>query len=360
MNNKPKKLLIAAGGTGGHFYPALVLADYWQKKYGPGSVHLVFRQNEHFRRLLTEKKISASALTITGLKRKISFQLFSYPFIILRALIESWRIIHKFQPDYLIGFGSYLSFPVVLAGFFSRIPIYLHEQNCLPGLANRCLAVLAKKIFISFAASSDYFPRRKTILSGYPIRPEIRAISRSASEPEPKTWLNILILGGSQGASSINQAIQQVFIQEKSIGPKVKIIHLTGEKDFSVMENFYREHNITAEVYPYFENIAELYRRSDLVISRAGAGTVAELFFLSLPAILIPYPSATARHQTLNARLLTAVGPGYILEETGNWTERLARKVKEFVLDQKLWYNRKIKELPEIPEEIIVKNITEK
>lgn len=364
MVDRSRRLLIATGATGGHLYPAVVVADYWQKKFGKDSVCLVVPESCQFSEILRKKQISYSSISISGLKRKISLELLVYPVIIFRAIFCSLLIIKSFQPDYIIGFGSYVSFPVVLAGFFRKVPVFLHEQNCLPGLANRCLAHLVRKIFISFPVSARYFPAQKVIFSGYPLRSEIYQVASQIRQKKVSEQpANILILGGSQGATSINQAVLKIFSRDQKLLKQIgKIIHLTGRKDFPVVEKFYRENKISAEVYPYFDDVSQLYQKADLVISRAGAGTVAELLALNLPAILVPYPSATAGHQKANAEVLKLRGQGYIVEETANWPENFHQKLRELVLEKQLWYNKKFPVSEEnlfsdLPEEIIVQNL---
>jgi len=331
------RILIATGGTGGHLYPGIALAQELKKSgdYRMGKeVFLVIRKNERRKNILQAKGIPFFELNFQGLPRKISLNLLFFFPKLFWSIKRSLKIIKDLQPDLILGMGGYLSFPVILAGKICSIPIIIHEQNLYPGLANRLLTPLVDKIALSFPESSKFFPRyipfwcippEKTVYTGNPIRDDLRNITKEEARKKFGFSLDkftVLIFGGSAGARKINEVVVnslpllssfRMNLQDESLKEKIQFFHLTGEKDFSWVEEKYRQANFPAKVLPYLEEMGFAYACADLVISRAGASTIAEILTLKKPAILIPYPYATGRHQELQARYLSEKGCAYFL-----------------------------------------------
>ncbi len=306
------KILIAAGGTGGHLYPGIALAQ--ELKKSGQEVFFVIRKNERGKNILPDKGIPFFELNFQGLPRKISLSLLFFFPKLFWSIIKSLGIIKNLKPDLILGMGGYLSFPVILAGRIRCLPTIIHEQDLYPGLANRLLASWVDKIAISFPGSNKFFPAEKTVYTGNPIREELKGgIPERAKEkfglfPDKFT---VLIFGGSAGARKINEVVVNSLPLLAPLKEKIQFLHLTGEKDFPWVEEKYKQEKFTAKVLPYLEDMGSAYACADLVISRAGASTLWEIITLKKVALLIPYPYATNQHHELQARYLTEQGCAY-------------------------------------------------
>ncbi|HCJ66097.1 MAG TPA: hypothetical protein DHV62_01905 [Elusimicrobia bacterium] len=248
--------------------------------------------------------------------RKISLNLFVFFFKLFLSIIGSFKIIREAKPDLVLGMGGYLSFPVIFAARMCALPTLIHEQNLHPGLANRLLSSYVDKIALSFSETAKFFPHEKTVYTGNPIRDDLKnirreeAIKKFSFSPDKFT---ILIFGGSAGAKKINDTVVNSLPLLVSFKEKIQILHLTGENDFNAVAEKYRQVNFPAKILAYLEEMGFAYACADLVISRAGASTIAEILALKKPAILIPYPHATSRHQELQARYLARKGYAHFL-----------------------------------------------
>jgi UDP-N-acetylglucosamine--N-acetylmuramyl-(pentapeptide) pyrophosphoryl-undecaprenol N-acetylglucosamine transferase len=230
-----------------------------------------------------------------------------------KAVAEASAILKEFQPRFVLGVGGYASGPAVLAAFLLGIKRAIHEQNVIPGMTNRVLKRFTQRIFISFEEARRYFPERKTVLTGNPIRKEIIA---SASLREKGDRFTILVFGGSAGAHRINTALTEALPLLQELRSSLRFIHQTGKEDRDSVSRAYAERGFEAEVAPFIDEMARCYRRADLVISRAGASTVAELAVCGKASILIPYPYAAHNHQWENAKRLVDRGAArMILDE---------------------------------------------
>ena len=248
---------------------------------------------------------------------------------VLISSIQSFGIIRDARPHLIVGVGGYSSGPVCLVAWLLGIPTAIHEQNSFPGLTNRILAPLAKKVFISFEESRRYFKRGNPLLSGNPIRDELLHL-----KPFPRRvdqGFVILVMGGSQGARAINRAVVAALKELKAAGLLPFVIHQTGEEDLQTVIDDYHSLGLDGEVKAFIEDMASAYGRADLVICRAGATTIAELAALGKPSILIPYPYAAHKHQDINAEALVAVGGADMILESDLKGTNLATKVKRYM-----------------------------
>lgn len=303
------RVLIAGGGTGGHLFPGIAMAE-------------AFRMQEPAARILfvgTGKPMEASALTNRGLDhvripaeglkgqgfpRQIQ-SLLRIPIGIARAA----GIIRKFTPHIVIGVGGYSSGPVALAARGAGKTIVIHEQNILPGFTNRMLGHLADRIFLSFPDRYRCFNPSKTVVTGNPVRRELLAGRSGGGKERPFT---ILIVGGSQGAHAINFAMIEALDHLKR--PKqIAFIHQTGAKDAAWVREAYANRGIPAQVEPFFPDMAGPYIDAHLVVCRAGATTISELSALGKPAVLIPFPFAANNHQEFNARYVADAGGAEVI-----------------------------------------------
>jgi UDP-N-acetylglucosamine--N-acetylmuramyl-(pentapeptide) pyrophosphoryl-undecaprenol N-acetylglucosamine transferase len=225
------------------------------------------------------------------------------------AISEACSILKEFQPQLVLGVGGYASGPTLLAAFFLGMKRAIQEQNVMPGMTNRILKWFSQQIFVSFEEAKKYFPDKRTVVTGNPIRKEFTTRLKEAKEGTKKSdRFTLLIFGGSAGAHRINQAMIEALDPLQGISPSLKIIHQTGKEDLDFVSKEYREKGFDALVKPFFEDMATCYQISDLVICRSGASTVAELAVCGKAALLIPYPYAAHRHQLINAKKLVDLG----------------------------------------------------
>ena len=306
------KILIVAGGTGGHILPALALAREIKTR-NIGEVLFVISSKKQDRDIVFGKGVDFIALPITPLGSKNIFSILNFLTRLFAGTIESIFTLLKFRPDAVVGFGGYVSGPIVLAASFLKMRTIIHEQNAYPGKANRILARFVNKIAISFPDAKNYFKgfESKIIFSGNPLREGLKRDERE----RPADSFSALIIGGSQGAHKLNTIVPEaISLMQDSHRNMLNIIHIAGKNEKEDVEKSYGKIEIKNRVFPFTEHMARLYNECDFVISRAGAMTVSELLALGIPAILVPYPYAGG-HQKLNAEVLEKIGSGILLEE---------------------------------------------
>lgn len=324
------KVLITGGGTGGHIYPALAIAQNLQK--ANPSVEFLFVGTERGleKEIIPKAGLPFTTITVEGLPRKLSLASLRTGFKLLKGLWQARKILKEFKPTVVVGTGGYVCGPVVAMAAWQGIPTLVHEQNAFPGITNRLLAKWVNKIAVTYQESAKYFPGEKVVLTGNPIRPEVISASRAESlvrlglDAAKKT---VLIFGGSRGARSINQALMlgREVLQTRS---DLQVIHITGKEDFSwaSCQNGMEEVKFgNIIVKPYLHNMPDALAVADLVVCRSGATTLAEITVRGIPAILIPYPFATDNHQEFNARSLAKEGAAVML---------LDRELKEIKLEE--------------------------
>jgi len=306
------KVLIVAGGTGGHILPALVLAKEIKTR-NIGQVLFVASSRKQDRGMLSGKGVDFTTLPIMALQSKNIFAVLNFFIRLFVGTIKSAFVLLKFKPDTVVGFGGYVSGPIVLLASVSGARTIIHEQNVYPGKANRLLARFVSKIAISFPEAKDFLKgfESKIVFSGNPLREGLKRDDRQKSGG----FFNVLVIGGSQGAHKLNIIVPEaVSLIEKDTGRMLSFTHIAGKNDTEEVENFYNKIGIKNRVFSFTEYMARLYNECDFVISRAGAMTVSELLALGIPAILVPYPYALG-HQKLNAMVLEKIGSGILLEE---------------------------------------------
>ncbi|MGE5893568.1 MAG: undecaprenyldiphospho-muramoylpentapeptide beta-N-acetylglucosaminyltransferase [bacterium] len=332
-------VMIAGGGTGGHLFPGIALAEEFQKH--EHDMDIVFVGTEHGieaavlpREGFTVEFVSAVGFMGGGLIRKVkSF------FRMIGAISDSYRIITKYQPDVMIGLGGYASFATVLSGVLKGIPTLILEQNAVPGFANRVLGKFARAVCITYQESMSYFPKHKTFLTGNPIREKILRGSKTSAlkifglKPDLFT---VFIFGGSAGASSINKALVDALQYLLDLKEGVQFLHQTGEKDYEFVRDAYRSYGFSGMVSPFIFQMAEAYAVSDMVVSRAGATTLSEITALGKPAVLIPYPFAAANHQEVNARKMEQMQAALLILDRELNGRMLAGTIRELHDNQEL------------------------
>lgn len=310
----PLRIVIATGGSGGHLFPAILLAQELQDKkhdiFFLGSFGTCIEQliGTGFR----FENLYAKGLKIGNIK-----DFLVSGFSILKASVRSIKFLMEFKPHVVIGFGGYGAFPVVFSAAMLGFPTMIHEQNVIPGKANAILAKIVKKVAISFQESKRFFKVQKTVLTGYPFRARNKSLTKEDCYREFKLKEGIktvLVFGGSQGSHAINVVSFQAFKDLSEKGFLFQVLHATGEKDYGFFKEQYRTLNVPYFLSPFINNMPAAYQIADVVISRSGAGTVTELGIFKVPSILIPYPY-TGGHQKENALVLVRSSLACMIEE---------------------------------------------
>jgi UDP-N-acetylglucosamine--N-acetylmuramyl-(pentapeptide) pyrophosphoryl-undecaprenol N-acetylglucosamine transferase len=294
-------VVIAGGGTGGHLFPGIAIAEGLIAKNPDTRILFAGTKREMETTVLSQKGFPIKRISQEGMKGRGVFRQLRAAARIPGAIIQAGLFLGKFKADLVVGVGGYSSGPVAIAAFFMRIPVVIHEQNVLPGLTNRLLERFAVRVFVSFPESVRCFDRKKTLITGNPVRKDLLA-ARTAKK-DPKRFV-VLVAGGSQGAHRINEIVVDALRIIKDV-PDIYFIHQTGEKDAQWVRRAYRKLGRDDRTGPFFDDMATAYGSADLVVCRAGATTVAEIAVLGKAAILIPFPFATDNHQELNARGLS-------------------------------------------------------
>ena len=264
--------------------------------------------------------------------------------MLARGYIQAWRILKKFRPDRVLGVGGYASGPVVLAAAGIGIRRFIHEQNAIPGFTNKVLGRFVERIFISLTGSELFFPAGKVLMTGNPIRKEILAEVFNGENPPALSGtplskrgvggdFRLLVFGGSAGAHSINMAMVAAIPFLSRFRDRLAVTHQTGENDLAEVLEAYRREGFDATVLPFIDNMAEAYRRTDLIVCRAGATTVAEVTACGKPCVFVPYPYAVDDHQRRNAEALLRQGAGFMILDRDLSGEGLARLIAELIED---------------------------
>jgi len=305
-------LVIAAGGTGGHLYPAVALAREFLRRIPDGVVRFVGTTRGLESTVIPREGFPLDVITakpFMGLSLgKMARALAALPI----GVLQSVALLRRHRTDLVVGIGGYTSPPVLLAAWLLRIPRAIMEPNAYPGMANRALAPFADRIFLAFADAGARFSRAKVRVVGTPVR---RAFVERAASP-PSELKTLLVFGGSQGAQAINSAMIDALPTLAAI-PDLRIVHQTGAKDQARVQAAYDAAGLTprAHVVPFLFDMPEQMEHADLIVSRAGAVTVAELTALGRPAVLVPLPHAIYGHQAKNAAVLEQAGAAVVLSQ---------------------------------------------
>ncbi|EEG77626.1 undecaprenyldiphospho-muramoylpentapeptide beta-N-acetylglucosaminyltransferase [Dethiobacter alkaliphilus] len=315
------RVLFTGGGTGGHIYPALALARYLS---GHAGAEILFVGTAHG----MESEIVPAAgfplekIAVVGLQRRLSLQTGRALYLAASSVGAAKRIIKNFRPDVVVGTGGYVAGPVVLAARMSGIPTVIHEQNAIPGLTNVLLSRFATRVCLSFAGSESYFPRpERTVLTGNPRATE--AVTASGAEADDVALLPdvpvLLCVGGSHGALKLNEAFS-ASVKQVLAGCDAQIVYVTGRRYFPEIEeklqSVAKSYPDRLHLLPYHPALPALMGKTNLMVSRAGATTLAEITALGVPSVLVPSPNVTNNHQEHNARALSDNGAAVLLRES--------------------------------------------
>ena len=332
------KLLIAGGGTGGHLFPGIAVAEEFTALKESNEVLFIGTKNGLEGKILPEYEWPVSFVTAEGIKGKGFFKTVKGLSKMLLGSLQSIGIIHRFRPSAVLGVGGYAAVPAVIAGKLLGISSAIHEQNAMPGLSNRLLGRLVNKVFLTYPESERFFPAEKVRVTGNPVRKSIlKSFDERKKSVDSGKKFTLFIFGGSQGARRINDVLMEIFFNSELAGiENLRVIHQTGDADFESVKKCYEEMNIEADVYPFIKDMASIYLEADLIICRAGATTIAELLAAGKPSILIPYPYAADDHQRLNGEALVKEGAAMMILENDMTSERLSGEIRRLVDDRKL------------------------
>ena len=335
------RIIIAGGGTGGHLFPGIAIADALATRDKKNRVLFVGTGKPFEISVLSKTAFKYKSITAEGIKGRGLWRQIVSVLKIPKGIFESIMILKDFRPNLVIGVGGYSAGPVVIAAWLMGIKIVLHEQNILPGITNRILSGFADRIYVSFKDTRLERFRwlapvepKKLLVSGNPVRKEIlqSEINQqdvSLADTGQKKPFTVLILGGSQGAHSINMAVLEAleYLDEKD---KYFFAHQTGSADEQDVKKAYMKNGISCMVKSFFDDMAQQYHNADLVVCRAGATTVAEIAVMGKGVIFIPYPFAADNHQVFNAGSLENAGAAEMILQKDLTGKRLAKRIEHY------------------------------
>jgi UDP-N-acetylglucosamine--N-acetylmuramyl-(pentapeptide) pyrophosphoryl-undecaprenol N-acetylglucosamine transferase len=314
---------IAGGGTGGHLFPGIAIAEEFLTRDHTTGIVFIGTQQGLEARVIPQRGLTLQTIRVRGFKGKGAAQKLVSLSLLPRAVMQSGTLLRRFQADIVCGVGGYISGPVVLAGALLGIHTVIHEQNSFPGLSNRFLGRIVDRVFVSYEESAGFFPSGKTVITGLPLRKQLF----SAARQERDDIFTLVVLGGSQGSHEINQSMLAALPYLESIKDRIRIIHQSGSGDVDALVTAYRMFGFDAQVASFIDEMVETYTRAHLIVSRAGAATLAEITCCGKAAVLIPYPHAANNHQEKNARSLVDKGAALMLRSAELSGERLAQTI---------------------------------
>lgn len=320
------RIAIAGGGTGGHLFPGVAIAEEFRRRDRNSDVLFIGTNRGLEARVLPEIGFDLATLDVEGVKGRGFARSVAALAKIPRSLLQSRRIIGRFAPDIVIGVGGYASGPAVLAAHFMGLPTAIAEQNAIPGETNKILGKFADRIFVSFPETARWFRADRVRVAGNPIRAAIAGGEHRTRKPgEPFT---VLVFGGSQGAHRINLAVLEALPHLADMKERLRIIHQTGRDDLEAVKKGYGDHSMEAEVLAFITDMASAYGNADLLVCRAGATSIAEITASGKAAVFIPFPHAVNDHQTKNAELLVNRGAAEMIPEKDLSGERLSGVIR--------------------------------
>ncbi|MFN3133939.1 MAG: undecaprenyldiphospho-muramoylpentapeptide beta-N-acetylglucosaminyltransferase [Candidatus Kryptonium sp.] len=323
------RVMITGGGTGGHIFPGIAIADAVKKIEPESDIIFVGTKGKIESRVVPKAGYKFVSIWISGLRRSLDLRNLLFPLKLIVSLIQSFLIIKKFKPNVVVGTGGYVSGPVVFIASLLGVPTLIQEQNSYPGITTRLLSTLVDEVHITFEASRRYLKRKDNVfLTGNPIRSSLKIYPKSEAlkffglDEGKKT---LFVFGGSTGARSINEAMLEII--DELVEKDIQVIWQTGMFDFErVKDKCKGMHGV--KVFQFLDEIDYAYSACDLSVCRAGATTISEITYFGVPSILVPYPFAAANHQYENAKVLFENGAGEILFDS-----ELKSKLKEKILN---------------------------
>jgi UDP-N-acetylglucosamine--N-acetylmuramyl-(pentapeptide) pyrophosphoryl-undecaprenol N-acetylglucosamine transferase len=327
-----RALAVAGGGTGGHLFPGLAVAEEFRRRCEEVKILYIGVTGKMEEHVVPAAGMQFHGLNVRGLKGRGAAGKVSGAFLAGKAFFECRRVLSEFGPELVIGVGGYSSGPAALAAWTLGIPLVLQEQNTVPGMTNRLLGRLARKVFLAFEEAASGFPGARTVVTGNPIRRDALGEPGDIGREEV---LKILVLGGSRGARGVNRLVTAALSRLGPARKKMMFVHQTGAEDRRWVEEVYHKTGIDSQVRTFVDGMGARYGWADLVISRAGAGAVSEIAAAGRPAIFVPFPHAAGGHQRKNAMWLVGKRGGRLIEESDpEGPARLAGMLEELHLDR--------------------------
>jgi UDP-N-acetylglucosamine--N-acetylmuramyl-(pentapeptide) pyrophosphoryl-undecaprenol N-acetylglucosamine transferase len=333
LRSKKMRIVIAGGGTGGHLFPGIAIAEEFLKRDAQTKIIFIGTKKGIESKLLDKFGYELREIDIEGVKGRGIKALVKGTFQISKSLWQSRRILKQFRPDIVFGVGGYASGPAVLAAYFMNITTAIAEQNAIPGVTNRILGNFADKIFVTYAQTQKCFSQKKVVLSGNPVRASF-AVGKVQSKEKKDCW-QLLIFGGSQGAEAINKSVVEMLPQLQSMKNKIKILHQTGLQQMEEVKKAYQQFGIQANVTDFIIDMAGAYAKADLIVCRAGATSLAEINAAGKVAVLIPYPWAANDHQLKNALAMSVEGAAVVIPEKELSGGKLFGVIENILQDEK-------------------------
>ncbi len=341
-------LVIAGGGTGGHLFPGIAVYEKLISREGEVKAYLIGTKKGIENKLKNDYDFKFIPIDATGFIGKNIMNKMRFLKDFLKTFAQVRRIYRDIGPDFVLGLGGYASFMPLIVARLKGIRSGVMEQNISPGLAVKILSILGVTVFASFEETKKYLPFSNVVVTGNPVRENImeqslkdEATGMERYKDNSRKGFSIFVFGGSQGAASINKAFVNILKElDEEMIENITIFHQTGEKDYKFINEFYLGSRVKKyEVFPFSINIEDYYSRADLVVSRAGAGTISELIVMRKPAILIPYPFAANNHQEKNARIFSEKGCFWMVKDDENLPEILLQNIKKMFYNKKLMYD---------------------
>ncbi len=334
MNRPSGKIAFAGGGTGGHVYPALATIEALQQMGDFQFLYIGSKQGIE-NKIVPGRGIEFRTIWISGFQRSFSLKNLLFPLKLLVSLWHSWKILSRFEPGVVVGTGGYVSGPVVYVASRKGIPTVIQEQDSYPGVTTRLLARYADLICAAYREVEQHLerPKGRFLVTGNPVRMSLQMVSKEEAaaqwgfDPERPV---LLVFGGSQGAQSLNRAVSE--LAERLIADYgLQILWQTGERNYAEISVLPVARHAAVKILPYIERMALAYSAADLIVSRAGAITLAELSQVQKPVVLVPYPYAAANHQEHNARTVAEAGAAMLVREMERVTEELEKALRHIL-----------------------------
>lgn len=325
--NKPAPIIIMAGGTGGHVFPALAIADALSEA-GERVIWMGTKKGLEAR-VVPNAGYIVEYLSVNGLRGKGVLTLLLAPFKLLRALLQAGSILFRHKPKAVLGMGGFVSGPGGIMSWLMHIPLFIHEQNSVVGLTNQCLSKVCTQVFYGFPKPLKSNKQGQYV--GNPVRADLLNLASKESTPT----FNLLIVGGSLGAVQLNKTVPEALQQldNPDIKTDINVIHQCGESHLAIAQHAYKNVTIKHKIKPFIKDMKQAYEWADFIICRSGALTIAEISNVGLASILVPYPYAVDDHQTSNAALLKDAKAAYVLDDKNIDARALSRLLETSFLN---------------------------
>lgn len=330
------KVVIAGGGTGGHLYPGIAVAEEIKSRDGEADILFIGTTHGIEARVVPSAGYRIKFVKAEGFAGKSLLKKIKALFLFIMSVSAASRILRVVKPNVVIGVGGYASAGTVIAAFMRGIPAVILEQNSVPGSANRFLSYFAKAIAVTYQESLSYFPKGKTYLTGNPIRKEIIKLDEDKAYGVfqlDRDKFTVFVFGGSLGARSINYAMVEALNYLLEFRHDIQFLHQTGERDYEHVKEAYRRVGFSGIVVPFIYQMSEAYTVSDILVCRAGATTLSEITAIGKPSVLIPFPYAAANHQEYNAKKLEDMGAAKVILDRELNGESLSAVIRKLYQD---------------------------